>query len=682
MRHQTITTKAAEASQYKNVENFIKPMLSARSPANPILSLQKTIGNQAVKHLIQAKLKINRPGDMFEQEADRVADMVMRMPEPLLPDRQEVSGQARTSIQRKCTASCQEVEQLLQAKEELGNTPEVTPQAESSINTIKGGGQPLPASVRQFFEPRLEHDFSHVRIHADGRAAQTAHAVNALAFTTGRDIVFGTGQYSPGTIEGKRLLAHELTHVIQQSRGGLDRVQRVELIQRATREDLLSALRKSIDDGNWQEVATRLNGFNEGDIKRLARGLLVDEAANTRAAVQQHLAGWPSQQLILDSLDAGRAEVARIGAVYFEYTMAIKNADWNVAAQQLNAMSDNDITSRLEKLNNDQIMAVQNAAATQSPRVQQACDKEIASRKRTEELKKSISRRTREDPNDLLLEYFGPVPPNYENFRKLEDLLLFAGIIQKEKLYESTDVMDNVLEPHGVYGRFVTIARYGPEEHINQLQEEGMQAYIESEKQGLAVGGPVIGQASEGLVKPRAGAAYGKARTEPAFEPSSPSQAEYDARAQVLLKTIREEQRRLTTIDVGPAIDNSGKTVTMISATVEIKIENLKPGEVYVPYIDYGGKGHHAEIQKIRYATDNGYKVVYVNPSIPLCPSCAYQARQIGLTLPGAMVSQGRRSGGKSAIPLDTLSNKELLKMMADQMKPNPKYKTHYKKDW
>ncbi|NIM03669.1 DUF4157 domain-containing protein, partial [bacterium] len=83
------------------------------------------------------------------------------------------------------------------------------------MNTIKGGGQPLSESTRSFFEPRFGADFSQVRVHTDPHAAKTAQAINARAFTTGKDIVFNSGQYSTGTSSGKRLLAHELTHVVQ-----------------------------------------------------------------------------------------------------------------------------------------------------------------------------------------------------------------------------------------------------------------------------------------------------------------------------------------------------------------------------------------------------------------------------------------------------------------------------------
>jgi hypothetical protein len=152
-----------------------------------LLQLQQTIGNRAVGRFIQAKLKINRPGDVYEQEADRVADEVMRMPEPTSHDISPHSS------------------------------PAVTPIVESHINSMRGGGQPLPESARTFFEPRFGYDFNQIRVHADAQAAASARQINALAYTLGQDIVFGAGQYTPHTFEGRRLIAHELTHVLQQN---------------------------------------------------------------------------------------------------------------------------------------------------------------------------------------------------------------------------------------------------------------------------------------------------------------------------------------------------------------------------------------------------------------------------------------------------------------------------------
>jgi peptidoglycan hydrolase-like protein with peptidoglycan-binding domain len=85
---------------------------------------------------------------------------------------------------------------------------------------LRSPGQPLDSGARAFMEPRFDHDFSHVRVHTDARAAESARAVNALAYTVGRDVVFGPNQYAPNTWSGRRLLAHELVHTIQQNSGG------------------------------------------------------------------------------------------------------------------------------------------------------------------------------------------------------------------------------------------------------------------------------------------------------------------------------------------------------------------------------------------------------------------------------------------------------------------------------
>jgi len=85
---------------------------------------------------------------------------------------------------------------------------------------LRCSGQPLDTTTRAFFEPRFGHDFSRVRVHADERAAKSARAVDALAYAVGRDVVFAAGQYRTGTATGRRLLAHELAHVVQQDQGG------------------------------------------------------------------------------------------------------------------------------------------------------------------------------------------------------------------------------------------------------------------------------------------------------------------------------------------------------------------------------------------------------------------------------------------------------------------------------
>jgi hypothetical protein len=220
--------------------------------------------------LIQAKLTpgepltIGRPGDMYEQEADRVAEQVMRMPQPHLQrqtepeeedeetlqtkplaaqitplvQRQEAEGEEREDeeeepIQAKPLAAQitplvqrqegegeeeEEEEQPIQAKPARGSAPRVGPGLATQIRFLKGGGRPLSRAQRGFFEPRFGYDFGRVRVHTDNRAIMLARSVNARAFLHGSDICFNQREYCPATTSGKRLLAHELVHVVQQGR--------------------------------------------------------------------------------------------------------------------------------------------------------------------------------------------------------------------------------------------------------------------------------------------------------------------------------------------------------------------------------------------------------------------------------------------------------------------------------
>lgn len=148
---------------------------------------------------LQTKLRVSEPADAYEQEADRVAEQVMRMPEPA-----NVSG-ARTPVTRSLV-------QRHVPKYSAG-LPEAPPIVEE---VLASPGKPLDAATRAFFEPRFGHDFSRVRVHVGLAAGESARNVSARAYTVGRNIVFGPGQYVPGSGTGRRLIAHELTHVVQQ----------------------------------------------------------------------------------------------------------------------------------------------------------------------------------------------------------------------------------------------------------------------------------------------------------------------------------------------------------------------------------------------------------------------------------------------------------------------------------
>jgi hypothetical protein len=273
MEHeQTRVKKGGKASQRPDVKSG-PVLLNTNTPQSPQMQHYRNLGNQAVQRMmesgaIQAKLKIGQPNDKYEQEADRVADQVMRMPEP----KESLVNGHSSLVQRESTCpECMEEDELIQTKGDEGSTPEVTSGMESRIQSLKSGGQPLPGSTRAFFEPRFGADFNQVRVHTDSIAAETAKSVNAKAFTIGKDVIFGAGQYSPRTSTGKTLLAHELTHVVQQSK----KVDRSSVIQlelagtplspaqinqagiavrsaRSRVPQIISALLQMIMPSNWQ----------------------------------------------------------------------------------------------------------------------------------------------------------------------------------------------------------------------------------------------------------------------------------------------------------------------------------------------------------------------------------------------------------------------------------------------
>lgn len=156
----------------------------------------------------------------------RIAPLIQR--QPIEEEEEELqmkprSGQLDHLVQKQSLEEEEEEEEVLQTKASPSHTPTITPEMQVQVNALHGGGQPLPESTRAYFEPRFGYDFSQVRIHTDAQAASTARGMNAQAYTHGRDIVFGAQQFVPETNRGKQLLAHELTHIVQQGKGATTR---------------------------------------------------------------------------------------------------------------------------------------------------------------------------------------------------------------------------------------------------------------------------------------------------------------------------------------------------------------------------------------------------------------------------------------------------------------------------
>jgi hypothetical protein len=247
------------ASSYQNKNNTTggKSLKCGKTPSSQIslaksvppdsdIHLQQMIGSQAAASWlagsnmgfdfadvsVQPKLKVSQPGDAYEQEADRVAERVttMMMIPPHSDSAASLVAEREGEVYNECSfCKMERVEKDRQDTIERSRKPSLMPnlKVKGEVTNTKiasvgsSGGSPLDAYTREYMESRFGYDFSKVKIHTGEIASRSSNALNALAYTVGNDIVFGEGQYKPNTLEGKRLLAHELAHTIQQ-RSGLE----------------------------------------------------------------------------------------------------------------------------------------------------------------------------------------------------------------------------------------------------------------------------------------------------------------------------------------------------------------------------------------------------------------------------------------------------------------------------
>lgn len=181
-------------------------------------SAVKALLNRSAKGpALQTKMQLGQPNDRYEKEADQVAQRVTADS----PQAVNISALDTAAIQRmpEGTASTyEEDEELLQASAD-GPVGDISNNIERDITASRGGGEPLQASTRGLLEPRFGTRFTDTRIHDSPSAHRLASGLGARAFTTGKDVFFGPGEYQPHTTAGRQLLAHELTHVVQQRRG-------------------------------------------------------------------------------------------------------------------------------------------------------------------------------------------------------------------------------------------------------------------------------------------------------------------------------------------------------------------------------------------------------------------------------------------------------------------------------
>lgn len=216
--------KAATLPNYRRAS--VAGGIGARAPRSAS-ALERRAPIPGVDALSSRGLLRMRPGHAaadaeLEREADRISERVVRMPSPGwggsidAPFTRSVSGAPR--IQRKC-AACEEDTVQRKAKSDGPVNSETFHGTGSNgaAPAAGAGGRPLTPAERDFFEPRFGLDFSHVRVHDDARAASSARAWRARAFTLGSNVVLGQGEYTSGSAAGQQLMAHELAHVVQQT---------------------------------------------------------------------------------------------------------------------------------------------------------------------------------------------------------------------------------------------------------------------------------------------------------------------------------------------------------------------------------------------------------------------------------------------------------------------------------
>jgi hypothetical protein len=255
-----------------SIESHAELIVKARSAiqrANLVLNLQRTYGNDYVRrllesHTVQSRLSVSRPGDQYEQEAERVSEIVTREINSQInrqPEEEEEEYTVGSQLQRQPEEEEEEpvgtsLQRQPEEEEEIQIESPLQPQSitvadnlETRIDKERGNGQPLSEAIRGSMESAFGADFSNVKVHTDAEADVLNQELNARAFTTGQDIFFRQGEYSPGSGGGQKLIAHELTHIVQQGKAGVN----PQRLEKKTLERIESAKRQTEEEGGSEE---------------------------------------------------------------------------------------------------------------------------------------------------------------------------------------------------------------------------------------------------------------------------------------------------------------------------------------------------------------------------------------------------------------------------------------------
>ncbi|MCU0348063.1 MAG: DUF4157 domain-containing protein, partial [Saprospiraceae bacterium] len=317
------------------------------SSASPFFA--KAGGGDFFAPAIQTKLKVGQPGDKLEQEADRMADRVMRMPAPMTAVKEERPGtisrkemdekpiqrmaKPEEKLQRKEEEKVQKKEdeklqrmvmpeQKLQRKEEEkvqrkgDGVPAVTSNVQSGISNKMSGGQPMDTNTRSFMESRMNADFSNVRIHSDAESGSLNNQLSARAFTYQNHVFFNRDQYQPGTSDGKHLLAHELTHTIQQGHA----VQRSPQVSTTVTQPHIQRLGVSDALDYFADAAYNIPGYRMFTIVIGVNPINMERADRSTANILRAIVEFlPGGRLITSVLD--RYQVFERAGAYVEEQM-------------------------------------------------------------------------------------------------------------------------------------------------------------------------------------------------------------------------------------------------------------------------------------------------------------------------------------------------------------------------
>ncbi len=230
------TTKRQTPAAQANTAAIVQRAVSGAGMPTAVerLHLQRTIGNRAVGQLlsqrqaaIQAKLTVGAADDPYEREADRVASQVMSMSAgaPAGISRMDADEDAQTARRKPA------ITPLVQRRsDDVSGSFDAGHDVERQLSAGSSGGNPLPAKLRSELEPKFGADFSNVRVHTGAQSDSLNRSIGAQAFTHSNHIYMGAGKYNPGSTSGKQLLAHELTHVVQQT-GSVSRKTRAKLTE-------------------------------------------------------------------------------------------------------------------------------------------------------------------------------------------------------------------------------------------------------------------------------------------------------------------------------------------------------------------------------------------------------------------------------------------------------------------